>query len=153
MRRASLDYSSSGDESIPLPPPPPSLDVEFAVKKIINEYGSKACVIEEPCKTHALRHGPKFGQPDWTDILRFDTIIKTQIWWSNFYCFCLQHTHTAQQKSCYAVAICYLIDSMREKWNDKLFRTLLTAKNGSSACLSVMNYSFCNFYIISIVID
>lgn len=42
VRRSSLDYSS-GDEFAP-----PSIDVDFAVKKIIDEYGSKACVIEEP---------------------------------------------------------------------------------------------------------
>lgn len=65
VRRASLDFSSSGDESVP-----PSIDVDFAVKKILDEYGPKACVIEEPCKQHALRTGPKFGQPDWMDILR-----------------------------------------------------------------------------------
>lgn len=64
VRRASLDYSSS-DESAP-----PSVDVEYAEKKIIDEYGPKACVIEEPCKLHALRQGRAGAQPDWTDILR-----------------------------------------------------------------------------------
>lgn len=63
MRRASLD-DSTGDETVP------SIDVDYAMRKIIDEYGPKACIIEEPCKSHALRHGPKFGQPDWTDILR-----------------------------------------------------------------------------------
>lgn len=64
VRRASIDFSSS-DGSVPS-----SIDVDFAVKKILDEYGSKACVIEEPCKGHALRSGPKFGQPDWMDILK-----------------------------------------------------------------------------------
>lgn len=64
VRRASLDFSSSGETV------PPSIDVDFAMKKILDEYGPKACVIEEPCKQHALRSGPKFGQPDWMDILR-----------------------------------------------------------------------------------
>lgn len=42
----------------------------MAVRKIIDEYGEKACVIEDPCKTHALRPGSLGAQPDWNDILR-----------------------------------------------------------------------------------
>lgn len=64
VRRASLDYSSS-EESVP-----PSVDIDFAEKKIIAEYGPKACVIEEPCKINALRPGRANAQPDWVDILR-----------------------------------------------------------------------------------
>lgn len=63
VRRASLDYSS--DESAP-----PMVDIDYAQKKIIDEYGPKACVIEEPCKLHALRPGQAGAQPDWIDILR-----------------------------------------------------------------------------------
>lgn len=65
VRRASLDYSSS-EESVP-----PSVDIDFAEKKIIAEYGPKACVIEEPCKINALRPGQANAQPDWVDILRY----------------------------------------------------------------------------------
>lgn len=64
VRRASLDYSSS-EESVP-----PSVDIDLAQKKIIAEYGPKACVIEEPCKINALRPGRANAQPDWVDILR-----------------------------------------------------------------------------------
>lgn len=64
VRRASLDYSSS-DEIVP-----PSIDVDFAEKKILEEYGPKACVIEEACKLHSLRPGRVGAQPDWVDILR-----------------------------------------------------------------------------------
>lgn len=64
VRRASLDYTLS-DESAP-----PMIDVDNAEKKIMEEYGPKACVIEEPCKVHALRPGRAGAQPDWLDILR-----------------------------------------------------------------------------------
>lgn len=65
VRRSSLDYDSASDESAP-----PSVDLDYAVKKILNEYGPKACVIEDPCKLHALRLGRVGAQPDWVDILR-----------------------------------------------------------------------------------
>lgn len=64
VRRASLDYSSSDEIA------PPMVDIDYAQKKIIDEYGQKACVIEEPCKLHALRPGRAGAQPDWMDILR-----------------------------------------------------------------------------------
>lgn len=64
VRRASLDYESSSDELAA------SVDLDYAQKKIIDEYGAKACVIEEPCKVHALRPGRAGAQPDWIDILR-----------------------------------------------------------------------------------
>lgn len=64
VRRASLDYSSSDEIA------PPSIDVDFAEKKILEEYGPKACVIEEACKLHSLRPGRVGAQPDWVDILR-----------------------------------------------------------------------------------
>jgi len=65
VRRASLDYESSSDELAP-----PSVDLDYASKKILDEYGPKACVIEEPCKVHALSQGRAGAQPDWIDILR-----------------------------------------------------------------------------------
>lgn len=65
VRRASLDYDSSSHESAP-----PSIDIDYAEKKIVSEYGPKACIIEEPCKVHALRPGQAGAQPDWIDILR-----------------------------------------------------------------------------------
>ncbi|XP_031623565.1 uncharacterized protein LOC116340941 [Contarinia nasturtii] len=64
VRRASLDYSLS-DESMP-----PMVDIDYAQKKILDEYGPKACIIEEPCKDHSLRQGRAGAQPDWLDILR-----------------------------------------------------------------------------------
>lgn len=64
VRRSSLDYSISDE------PASATVDLDYAQKKIIDEYGQKACVIEEPCKIHALRPGRVGAQPDWDDILR-----------------------------------------------------------------------------------
>lgn len=47
------------------------VDADSAEKKILEEYGPKACVIEEPCKIHASRTGQAGAQPDWADILRY----------------------------------------------------------------------------------
>lgn len=68
MRRSSIDYDS--DEL-----PHSIIDAETAAKQILAEYGPKACVIDEPCKIHAMRPGRAGAQPDWMDILRyvFDT--------------------------------------------------------------------------------
>lgn len=64
VRRSSAYYPSEEDV-------PPSVDPDMAEKKILEEYGPKACVIEEPCKAHALRPGQMGAQPDWNDILRW----------------------------------------------------------------------------------
>lgn len=50
------------------------MDAETAAKKILEEYGPKACVIDEPCKIHAMRPGRAGAQPDWIDILRYTNI-------------------------------------------------------------------------------
>lgn len=48
----------------------PVIDDEMAEKRILEELGPKACVLEEPCVTHASRAGRAGDQPDWNDILR-----------------------------------------------------------------------------------
>lgn len=64
VRRSSLDYS---DEDAAIAS---HVNIDVAVNKIRVEYGPKACIIEDPCKLHALRPGRMGAQPDWNDILR-----------------------------------------------------------------------------------
>lgn len=47
-----------------------AIDVTDAEKRIVDELGPKACILEEPCIEHALRGGPRGEQPDWNDILK-----------------------------------------------------------------------------------
>lgn len=47
-----------------------AIDTTLAEKRIIEELGPKACVLEEPCRIHAARPGRAGDQPDWNDILR-----------------------------------------------------------------------------------
>lgn len=46
------------------------IDIEMAEKRIREEYGQKACVLETPCVEHAMRPARAGTQPDWNDILR-----------------------------------------------------------------------------------
>uniref|UniRef100_A0A1B0D6Q4 Uncharacterized protein n=1 Tax=Phlebotomus papatasi TaxID=29031 RepID=A0A1B0D6Q4_PHLPP len=46
-----------------------AIDVVQAEKRILSEFGPKACVLEEPCRIHAWKAVPG-EQPDWNDILR-----------------------------------------------------------------------------------
>lgn len=55
-----------------------AVDVAQAERKILQEFGPKACIEEEPCRLHAVRStrttsAPGDYQPDWNDILKFDT--------------------------------------------------------------------------------
>lgn len=50
--------------------PPHTIDISLAEKRIIDELGPKACVLEEPCMEHAMRPVRAGEQPDWNDILR-----------------------------------------------------------------------------------
>jgi hypothetical protein len=61
-RRHALDYYGDVSES--------AVNVAIAEKQILNELGPKACILEEPCKAHALRKAKRGAQPEWTDILR-----------------------------------------------------------------------------------
>ncbi|XP_055713636.1 uncharacterized protein LOC129807989 [Phlebotomus papatasi] len=45
-----------------------AIDVVQAEKRILSEFGPKACVLEEPCRIHAWKAVPG-EQPDWNDIL------------------------------------------------------------------------------------
>lgn len=47
-----------------------AIDVVQAEKQILQEFGPKVCVLEEPCKFHAFRPAVRGQQPDWDDILR-----------------------------------------------------------------------------------
>lgn len=47
-----------------------AIDAVLAEKRIINEMGPKACVLEEPCRLHATNQRKYREQPDWSDILR-----------------------------------------------------------------------------------
>ncbi|XP_055696568.1 uncharacterized protein LOC129797755 [Lutzomyia longipalpis] len=45
-----------------------AIDATVAEKRILSEFGPKACVLEEPCRIHAWKSIPG-EQPDWNDIL------------------------------------------------------------------------------------
>lgn len=47
-----------------------AIDLTQAERKIISELGPKACVLEEPCRLHAIRKERTGDQPDWNNILR-----------------------------------------------------------------------------------
>lgn len=47
-----------------------ALDALLAQKEIIKEFGPNACILEEPCKLHASRPGPRGEQPNWNEILQ-----------------------------------------------------------------------------------
>jgi hypothetical protein len=47
-----------------------AVNVARAERQIIQEFGEKVCVLEEPCRIHAARPAKKFEQPDWNDILK-----------------------------------------------------------------------------------
>lgn len=47
-----------------------AIDIYQAERRILQEMGPKACVMEEPCRHHAARPTPKSEQPDWSDILK-----------------------------------------------------------------------------------
>ncbi|XP_053676292.1 uncharacterized protein LOC128726504 [Anopheles nili] len=47
-----------------------AIDVVQAERKILHEFGPKACIEEEPCRSHAVRSARLDNyQPDWDDIL------------------------------------------------------------------------------------
>lgn len=62
-RRHALDYYG-GDVS------ETAVSVAIAERQILSELGPKACILEEPCKVHAVRKAKRGAQPDWSDILR-----------------------------------------------------------------------------------
>lgn len=47
-----------------------AIDLAIAEKKILQELGPKACVMEEPCRIHAARKAKTGAQPEWADILK-----------------------------------------------------------------------------------
>lgn len=48
-----------------------AVDVAQAERKILREFGPKACIEEEPCRLHAVRTNRSDDyQPDWNEILK-----------------------------------------------------------------------------------
>ncbi|XP_062709837.1 uncharacterized protein LOC109419680 [Aedes albopictus] len=52
-----------------------AVDIAQAERRILHEFGPKACIEEEPCRLHAVRStrtaaAPGDYQPDWNDILK-----------------------------------------------------------------------------------
>uniref|UniRef100_A0A182NH82 Uncharacterized protein n=1 Tax=Anopheles dirus TaxID=7168 RepID=A0A182NH82_9DIPT len=48
-----------------------AIDVSQAERKILHEFGPKACIEEEPCRIHAVASARLDNyQPDWEDILK-----------------------------------------------------------------------------------
>ena len=62
-RRHALDYHRSDLSET-------AITVAIAERQILSELGPKACIMEEPCKLHAVRTAKRGAQPDWNDILR-----------------------------------------------------------------------------------
>lgn len=62
-RRHALDYYGSEVSET-------AINVAIAERQILNELGPKACILEEPCKIHAVRKAKRGAQPEWSDILR-----------------------------------------------------------------------------------
>ncbi|XP_059610027.1 uncharacterized protein LOC132257214 [Phlebotomus argentipes] len=60
--RRSVEHATSGSYATA------AIDAVLAEKRILSEFGPKACVLEEPCRIHAWKAVPG-EQPDWDDIL------------------------------------------------------------------------------------
>lgn len=61
-RREASNYYGEISES--------AINLAIAERQILAELGPKACIMEEPCRIHAVRKAKRGAQPDWTDILR-----------------------------------------------------------------------------------
>lgn len=62
-RRHALDYyPAEVSES--------AVNLAIAERQIVREFGTKACIVEEPCRHQAMRKSRRGTQPDWNNILR-----------------------------------------------------------------------------------
>lgn len=62
-RRHALDYYGTEISEA-------AINAAISERQILHELGPKACILEEPCKLHAVRKAKRGSQPDWSDILR-----------------------------------------------------------------------------------